>query len=131
MQRIAALLLVFSIGLLAESLKPSDVKIAGDIDYGQTSPAIDYTNDPAYRALVFNGNSGDQIQVTVKDNGHKAWVAIADGSLKELATGTTELTFTLPNAGPDLQAYYIVFRDSGNQRAAFTVELKKLSASPK
>ena len=131
MQRMAALLLVFSVTLLAESLKPADVKIAGDIDYGQTSPAIDYTNDPPYRALVFNGNSGDQIQVTVKDNDHKAWVAIADGSLKELATGTMELTFTLPNAGPDLQAYYIVFRDSGKQPATFTVELKKLSASPK
>lgn len=124
-----ACILLFAIHLLAESYQPADVKVVGALDYGQTSDPVDYSDVPHYRAFVFNGNSGDRIDVLIQGADRKAFLAIADGTLKQLASGTTHLTFTLPNTGPDPEAYYIVFRDSENKAARFTVELKKRNAA--
>ncbi|MGI8744845.1 MAG: hypothetical protein ACR2NN_20190 [Bryobacteraceae bacterium] len=121
-----ALLLASVTCLFAASFRPADVAIVGDIEYGQTSDPVDCSDTPRYRALVFNGNSGDRVEVTVKGRDRKAFVAFADGTLRELASGTTHLGFTLPNAGPDAEAYYIVFRDNEDKPAQFTVELKKV-----
>jgi hypothetical protein len=117
---------VFSTLLLAESIRPSDVEIAGDIEYGQTSAPIEYTAKPMYRALVFVGEGGDRVEVTVQTNGGKAFVAIADGSLKQLASGTDKLVFELPDRGPDAEAFYIVFREAEGKPGKFTVVLKKV-----
>lgn len=123
-------LLAFLIGACVcfggDTFQPAEVKIVGDLDYGQTSDPIEYTDTPRYRAFVFNGNSRDKIDVTVKSDDRKAFVAIADGSMKELINGTNHVTLTLPDKGPDPEAYYIIFRDSEGQAAHFTVELKKL-----
>lgn len=110
----------------AETYPPEEVKIVGDLDYGQTSEPVEYTATPGYRAFVFNGNSRDRIEVTVTSDDRKATVAIADGSLKELINGTTTVTFTLPDKGPDPEAYYIIFRDSEGKAGSFTVALKKV-----
>src|SRR5437763_7887574 len=110
----------------AGTFQPSEVKIVGDLDYGQTSDPVEYTDNPRYRAFVFSANSQDRIEVTVKGDERKAFVAIADGSMKELANGTTYVTVTLPKTGPDAEAYYIIFRDTDNKAATFTVELKKV-----
>jgi hypothetical protein len=123
---IAGCMLVCAACIAAASFQPSDVKIVGDLDYDHISAPVDCTDTPRYRALVFNGNSGDRIEVTVRGGNRKAVIAIADGSLTELAKGTTHVAFTLPNAGPDAQAYYIVIRDSDDKPAQFTVELKKV-----
>jgi hypothetical protein len=120
--------ILFGAGLCfsAETFQPADVKIVGDLDYGQTSDPVEYTDSPRYRAFVFTANSQDRIEVTVKGDDRKAFVAIADGGMKELASGTTHLTVTLPKTGPDPEAYYIIFRDTDNKEAHFTVELKKV-----
>lgn len=110
----------------AETFQPADVKIVGDLEYGQTSDPVEYTDSPRYRAFVFTANSQDRIEVTVKGNDRRAFVAIADGSMKELSSGTTHLAVTLPKTGPDPEAYYIIFRDTDNKAAHFTVELKKV-----
>lgn len=123
--RASAILLAAGLCLTAESFSPSDVKIIGDLDYGATSDPVEYTPTPRYRAFVFNGNGGDQIEVTAKGEGRTAFVAIADGGLNQLASGTTQLKFTLPKHGPDLETFYIVFRDSEDKPARFTVTLKK------
>lgn len=120
------LLLGATLCFCAETYQPADVKIVGDLDYGQTSDPVEYTATPRYRAFVFNGKSRDQIEVTVKSEGRKAFVAIADGSMQELVNGTAHLSFTLPDRGPDPEAYYIIFRDSENKPGNFTVELKKV-----
>jgi len=46
-------------------------------------------------------------------------VAIADPSLNQITSGTTHVTATLPNRGPDAEAYYIVFRDTESKDAQF------------
>lgn len=127
MNRVAVVLLSVSLSLCAQTLKTEDVKVLGSLDYGETSEAADYTGTPPYAALIFNGTAKDKIEVTIKGGTRKAWIAIADGSLKQLATGTGQLTFTLPNNGPDIEAYYIVFRDPDGQPVKFTVTLKKLA----
>jgi len=111
----------------SESFPPADVKIAGDLDYGHTSAPVECASTPRYHALVFNAHSGDRVDVTVTAEGRHAEVAIADPSLNELASGTNHVTTTLPDRGPDVEAYYIVFRDSENKPARFTVHLKKLA----
>ncbi len=108
--------------LFGATLDPGDVKVIGSLDYGQTSEPVEYTGAPKYAAFVFNGNGGDQIEVTVKGD-RDAAVSIADGGLKEVATGTNHLSFKLPKTGPDLDTYYIVFRDSESKAGKFTVEL--------
>lgn len=121
-----AVLLAAAWPVCAETYKPEEVKIVGDLDYGQTSDPVEYTPTPRYRAFVFSANSRDRIEVTVKSEDHKAFVAIADGTMKELANGATHVTVTLPDQGPDPEAYYIIFRDSEDKPGNFTVELKKV-----
>jgi hypothetical protein len=129
-KRVAFILVAISACLLADNFQPSDVKVLGALKYGQTSQPITYSGEPQYAAFVFNGHGDDQIEVTVKSPDRKALVAIADGSLNQLASDTTHLVFSLPNHGPDPEAFYIVFRDSENKQARFTVELKKVAGAP-
>jgi hypothetical protein len=112
--------------VLAENLKPADVKVFGALDYGDTSDAIEYTGTPRFGAFIFNGTGKDEIEITVHSANGKAFVAIADGSLKQLASGTTNLSFTLPDHGSDPEAYYILFREPEGRPARFTVSVKKL-----
>ena len=122
--RLGGLALIAASSILGASLKPADVKVAGALDYGQTSDSIEYTGTPRYLAFVFNGNSGDAIEVTVEGD-RRAEVMIADGALTELIKGTNTVSFTLPNKGSDLDSYYIVFRNSEEGTTRFTVKLKK------
>lgn len=124
--RSAILLLCAAACLYGDSFKPAEVTIVGDIDYGKTSDPIECSGPPRYRALVFNGSSGDRIELTLRGGDRKAFVALADDRLTRLASGVGHLAFTLPEKGPDAQAYYIVFRDSEDQSATFTVELKRI-----
>jgi len=130
-KRFSALFLVVAACAFSQSFSPADVKIAGDLKYGDTSAPVEYSTTPKYYALVFNGNSGDRIEVSVTAEGHRAEVAIADPTLKQLATGTTNVTTVLPDRGPDMDTYYIVFRDAEAKPANFVVQLKKLSEASK
>lgn len=111
--------------LFGATLEPSDVKVVGALDYGQTSQPVDYSGAPKYAAFVFNGNGGDPVEVTVNGGDRQAAISIADGTLKEVATGTNHISFTLPDHGPDMDTYYVVFRDTENKAARFTVQLTK------
>lgn len=113
----------------AENLKPADVKVFGALDYGDTSETVEYTGTPAFGAFLFNGSGKDRIEITVRSADRQAFVAIADGSLKQLASGTAKLTFTLPDHGSDPEAYYILFREAEGKPARFTVTVKKLQTS--
>jgi len=126
MRRFVAGVFLFAASLIAESFSPADVKIMGDLDYGQTSKAVECSSASRYYAFVFNGKGGERVDVVVKSDDRQAFVAIADPSLNQLASGTGHVTVTLPNRGPDPEAYYIVFRDSESKNARFTVVLKKL-----
>ncbi len=126
MRRFVVCAFFFAAGLVAESFPPADVKVMGDLSYGQTSNAVDCSKASPYYAFVFNGKAGERVDVVVKSEDRQAFVAIGDPSLNQLASGTGHVTFTLPNRGPDAEGFYIVFRDSESKDARFTVELKKL-----
>ena len=87
--RYHAVLLAMCTLLLAESFPPAEVAILGDIDYGRQSEALECpVGKQKFCALVFNGESGHEVEVTVTGGNTKPFVAIADGSLTELARGT-------------------------------------------
>jgi hypothetical protein len=126
MRRFVVFAFLFAAGLIAESFPPADVKVMGDLSYGQTSSAVECSSASPYYAFVFNGKGGERVDVVVKSEDRQAFVAIGDPSLNQLASGTGHVTFTLPNRGPDAEGFYIVFRDSESKDARFTVELTKL-----
>jgi hypothetical protein len=112
--------------LAGQNFNVGDVKVVGDLQYGQTSAPVDCSGVPSYCAFVFNGQGDDRIDVDVSSAEGKAFVAIADGALAELAKGMNRVVFSLPRRGPDAETYYIVFRDSDGKPRRFTVTLKKL-----
>lgn len=125
--RTCAALLALTFVAFAETIAPGDVNILGDLDYGQSSNPVEYTGTPRYSAFLFPAAGGDRVEVTVTSKDRKAEVAIANGALKQLATGTSRLEFQIPNNGPDAEAYYILFRDTEGKSGKFTVELHKLT----
>ena len=125
--RVSTLFLIAIGCALSESFPPAEVRIVGDLEYGHSSAPIECATSPRYHALVFNAHGGDRVDVTVTAEGRQAEVAIADPSLNEIASGANHVTAVLPDRGPDVEAYYIVFRDSENKPARFTVRLKKLT----
>lgn len=112
--------------LAGQNFKVDDVHVVGDLTYGQTSAPVECSGVPSYCAFVFNGQGRDRIEVDVSTVDGKAFVAIADGALAQLTSGTNRVVFSLPRRGPDAEAYYIVFRDSESKPRRFTVALKKL-----
>ena len=125
LMRSPALLLTCVLMLAAESFPPAEVEIL-DIDYGQTSDPLVCSAKQKYCSIVFNGMSGDRVQVQGRGDGaDKPFVAVADGSLKELAHGPGDVTATLPEVTDKLATYYIVFCDPSGKPGKFTIQLKK------
>ena len=112
--------------LAGQDFKADNVKIVGDLNYGQTSDAVECSSGDSYCAFVFNGQGNDRVEVTVKNLDGNAFVAIANGTLTQLTSGTNRLVFSLLKSGPDPEAYYIVFRSREKKAGHFTVELKRL-----
>jgi len=126
MGRIVACAFLLAAGLIGESFPPKDVKFLGDLQYGQTSDAVECTGASPYYAFVFKGKGGERVDVVVRSEDRQAFVAVGDPSLNRIASGTGHVTVTLPNRGPDAEVFYVVFRDSESKNGRFTVELKKL-----
>jgi hypothetical protein len=107
------------------SYAPADVKIMGVLRYGQMSQPVEYSETPEYRAFVFSGHGNDRVEVTVTGTERDAFIAVADPSLNMIASGTGRVSVTLPNRGPDDEAYYVVFKDRMNRPARLSLEIKK------
>ena len=108
---------------------PSEMKILGTLDNGETSKPAEYSSTPKYRAFVFEGNGHDQVEVTVTGTDRKAYVALADATLKPIASGLGHLSVTLPYHGPDTEAFYILVKNLTTQPARLAVHLKKTAAA--
>src|ERR1700685_3392699 len=85
--------------LAGRNFKVDDVRVVGDLKYGQTSAPVECSGVPSYCAFVFNGQGDDRIEIDVSSAEGKAFVAIADGALAELTTGTIRVVFSLPKRG--------------------------------
>jgi hypothetical protein len=108
------------------SFAPVEVKIVGYLDYGQISPPVNFSDSPHYRAFAFSGYGGDTVDVSLNGAGRTAFVAVADSTLKGLVGGTERVRVTLPDHGPDLEVWYVLFRDLENKPGRFTVQVKKV-----
>lgn len=97
------------------SYSPDDVKIVGVLNYGQKSGALESSDSPQYRAFLFAGQANDEVQVTVTGAAPDAFIALADQSLKVVATGSGHLSVSLPDHGPDAEMYYVVFKNPMNR----------------
>ncbi len=80
---------------------------------------------------MFSAFGGEKVEVTVKGADRKAFVALADSSLNQLTSGATNLSLALPYRGPDIEVWYIVFRDLDNKPGRFTVQVKKVASAPR
>jgi hypothetical protein len=109
---------------------PADVKILGALDYGETSDSIEWSASPHFRAVVFSGYGGEKIEATVTGTDRKAFVAITDSTLVQIASGATHLSVRLPDRGPDIEVFYILFRTIDNTPARFTVHVMKTENGP-
>jgi hypothetical protein len=107
------------------SYSPDDVKILGVLNYGQKSAPVECADAPQYRAFLFAGQGNDQVDVRVTGASPDAFVALADQSLKVVATGTGHLSVSLPDHGPDAEMYYVVFKDRANRPARLSVQVNK------
>ena len=114
----------FAGALFGQNFKPDDVKVLGDLKYGQTSTSVECAT--SYCAFVFDGNGEDRIEANVKGVDGTTFVAIADGSLTQLSSSTNRVVLSLPNHGPDAEAFYIVFCNDQHKPTRFVVALKKL-----
>jgi hypothetical protein len=111
--------------------------ILGSLDYGQTSPAFDYSNPPKYRAYKFAGGTGGAVDVWVRStNGGDSVAWILDNDFKIVghnddassSTLDSHITATLPaNASA---THYVVVRDYNLADASFTIELSGTPATP-
>ena len=107
---------------------PRQVKIIGNLDFGQASTPVEYSNNPPYRAFVFSAFGGETVQIKVDGDSDKPFVALADSCLMELVKGTNDLTLSLPKRGPYIEVWYIGFRDSDSRPAHFTARVNKVAA---
>jgi hypothetical protein len=111
--------------------------ILGSLDYGQTSPAFDYSNPPKYRAYKFAGNTGDAVDVwsrSTEGGDSVAWILDNDFKIvghNDDADDTTldsHITVKLPaNASA---THYVVVRDYNLANAHFKIELNGTAAVP-
>jgi hypothetical protein len=117
------------------SYSPSDIKVVGTLNSGQTSKPVVSSSALEYRALVFEGNGRDQVEVTLiganhSGDNHAGVIALADSTLTQIASGTERLVATLPYHGPDTEAFYILFKSGSSQPAPVSVRLKKTPRAP-
>ena len=110
------------------SYAPRDVKILGDLDFGQESKTVEYSNSPKYRAFVFSAFGGQTVEIKVDGDSEQPFVALTDSCLKQLTQGTKDLTVSLPNRGPYIEVWYVVFRDTADKPAHFSVRVNKVAA---
>jgi hypothetical protein len=111
------------------SYSPDQMKTVGTINNGQTATVLESPRSSQYKALVFEGNGRDQVDITVTGAGsHQAYVALADSTLTPIASSMGHLVTSLPYHGPDTEAFYILIKGSPNQK--LSVHLKQTRATP-
>jgi hypothetical protein len=111
------------------SYSPTDVKVIGDLQFGRSSGAVNYSTRPQYRAFVFSAYGGETVKISVKGAGRKAFVALTDSTMAQLASGPETVSLSLPYRGPYIECWYVIFRDYQNKPARFTVQVNKLGTT--
>ena len=120
--------------LLAASLfaqpayfRDEEVKVVAEVQYGQTSPNIDYTRKPRYRGVHFDGHAGDHVDIRVESINGQAMSALTDGNYKPIVSkfGSHIATVLPPGAEPYPNRYFVIFQEERLHPATFTVTVQK------
>jgi hypothetical protein len=107
--------------------RPETVKVVGTLDYGQSSASVNCSD--TYSAFVFEGYARDKVEIRVSGQG-QPFVALADSSLHEVTSGTSQLQASLPDHGPAIEAWYIIFRNPEGS-GDVTVQVSKIGNQSK
>jgi len=102
--------------------QPDSVKVLGTLDYGKPSASVNCSG--SYSAFVFEGYGGDQVEIHVNGEHQTPFVALADSALREVTRGNSQLEVSLPDHGPAIEAWYIIFQNP-DQPGQVTVEVTK------
>ena len=97
--RISLLAWTFAVAALSQPtfFRDAEVKVVGEIAYGQTSEPFVYTPKPLYRAVHFQGTAGDKVDIKVESTDGQAMIALTDSEYKPIAsTFGSELMAVLP-----------------------------------
>jgi len=102
--------------------QPDTVKVLGALDYGKASASVDCSK--SYSAFVFEGYGGDRVEIRVTGDHGTPFIALADSAMREVTRGVSRLQIALPDHGPAIEAWYIIFRNSDGA-GQVTVEVNK------
>jgi len=112
--------------------RDEEVKVVAEVQYGQTSPNIDYTDKPRYRAVHFDGHAGDHVDIRVESINGQAMSALTDSQYKPIISnfGSHIATVLPPGAEPYPNRYFVIFQEERRHPATFTVTVQKEGAKP-
>jgi hypothetical protein len=104
------------------------ILLVGELGYGETSPTVRYTRVPRFRAVQFQAQGGDAVDIWVRGLGHADAVAyLLDSELRVLAwnddASKTTLDARIVHEIPSAGTYFIVFRDYYLAAGRFQVSL--------
>jgi len=127
--------IVFMVGLFGQPtfFREERVSVVGELKYGQTSDKIDYTDKPRYRALWFDGQTGDAVDIKVTSINGQGMAILTDSQYKPIVSnfGSHVTAVLPPGAEPNPNRYYIIIQEERRRPATFTVALEKTSRDPK
>ena len=108
----------------------AEIKIVGELQYGERSDRVQYTPTPLYRALHFEGKPGERVDIRVESIDGQAMAALTDSRFKPIVSnfGSHITTVLPPSAEPYPITYYVVFREARKNPATFTVVLNRVGA---
>jgi hypothetical protein len=110
--------------------RDEEVKVVAELQYGQTSPMIEYTDKPRYRGVHFEGHAGDHVDIRVESINGQALSALTDTRYKPLVSnfGSHIATVLPPGAEPYPNRYFVIFQEERRHPATFTVTVQKEGA---
>jgi len=103
------------------------VKVVGEIHYGQTSDKIEYTDTPRYRAIYFEGQPGDKVDIKVTSINGQALAVLTDSRYKPIVSnfGSHVTTVLPPSSEPYPNRYFVLLQEERRRPGTFTVTLDK------
>lgn len=110
--------------------RDTEVKVVGEVQYGQTTDRLQYDAHPRYYAVHFDGKSGDKIDIKVTSINGQAMAALTTSDYKPVvSTFASHIAAVLPpSAEPYPNRYFIVVQEERQNPATFTITLSKIGS---
>ena len=111
--------------------RDEEVKVVGEVHYGQTSDKIEYTAKPLYRAIYFEGQAGDKVDIKIESINGQAMAALTDSRYKPIVTnfGSNVTAVLPPGAEPYPNRYFVIIQEERHRPATFIVTVAKSGAN--